>query len=112
MQRMTASVLLAVGAFVLWGPGWALLVAGALLWVRDDRAATWFADQRTRIVGLYQRAATTVRTVPRRVGAGSAMGVGLAVAPAGAAVAWGAGAALLVAGALLIGFSLLAGWGA
>ena len=112
MQRMLAVACLVAGVFVLLGAGPALLVAGALLWVRDDRASSWLVEHRKSAAEWIKTTISTARQLPRRAMAGSAMGVGLAAVPAGMTVIFGAGAALVSAGALLIGFSLLSGWGA
>lgn len=112
MQRMLAAVCLVAGVFVMFGAGPALLAAGALLWVRDDRAAVWLTEHRKAATERIKTTVSAARELPRRAMAGSAMGVGLAAVPAGMTVVYGAGAALVAAGALLIGFSLLSGWGA
>jgi hypothetical protein len=111
VQRLVAVALLVAGVLVLAGPGWALLVAGGLLWVRDDRVTERVSDRWVRARAWSRVSWGRVRDAPRRVLAGGMMGVGAVAAPTGALVAAGVGAALLVAAAVLFGLSLLLGWG-
>jgi hypothetical protein len=108
VQRVAGAVCVVAGVLVLAGPGWALLVAGGLLWVRDARVEAWAAGR----VAAVRRVWLAARRMPRRSLAASAMGAGLVLAPVGAVVSFGAGVALLVAAGLLLGFSLLTGQGA
>jgi hypothetical protein len=108
MQRLIAAALVTAGILVLVGPGWALVSAGALVLLLDDRSLQWLADRRDQAQALGRRLAA----VPRRSLSATSMGVGLVAVPAGATMAVGTGVGLLALGGLLIGFSLLFGEGA
>lgn len=108
MQRMAAAVCLVAGVFVLLGLGWALLVAGGLLWVADERVVVWLRERADWVRAALKAAAE----MPRRAIAGASMGVGLVLAPVGVAVVAGVGFGLAAAGVLLVSFGLLSGWGA
>lgn len=112
MQRLVAVALLVAGVFVLAGPGWALLVAGGLLWVRDDRVTGWVSARWVRARAWSRVSWSRVREVPRKTIAATGMGVGMLTAPSGTLLIAGLGTALVVAAVLLLGFSLLLGWGA
>lgn len=111
-HRMLASICLVAGVFVMFGPGPALLAAGVLLWVRDERAERWLVARRNQVVTQARSIGAKLTRVPRRSLAGLSMAAGLVATPAGVAVAFGLGAAVVTAGVTLIGFSLLTGWGA
>lgn len=112
MQRMVAVVCLVAGVLVLAGMGWALLAAGGLLWMRDDRAAVWLSGRwarlRVAVPTRWQRA----REAPRRVLAGSMMGAGAGIGPTGVLVLGGIGWGLVAVGVVMVGLALLLGWGA
>ena len=111
-HRMLASVCLVAGVFVMFGAGPALLAAGALLWVRDDRAEQWLIERRSGLVKRAEGTRRALASVPRQAMAGASMAAGLVATPAGVAVAFGIGAGVVAGGVLLLGFSLLTGWGA
>jgi uncharacterized membrane-anchored protein YitT (DUF2179 family) len=107
MQRVLAALCAIGGLWLLVGPGWALLAAGALLWTAPEprrvsafaqrtaasvgRRWRWFISDRHRVVVTDMAAAVLLAFVGASVIAG--VGVGLVVAAGGAA-----------------GTSLLAGW--
>jgi len=108
MQRILASVCLTAGVLVLLGVGWALLAAGVLVWVTDERSVVWIRERVDRVRSWL----SSIAVMPRRAIAGTSMGVGLVVAPVGAAAVAGVGVGILAAGALLISFGVFSGWGA
>ncbi len=111
MQRLVAVGCLIAGVLVLAGLGWALLAAGGLLWLADDRVAVWLTGRWSRLQADVRGRWASAREAPRHALARSMMGMGAVAAPAGALVAAGVGAALLVAAGVLLGLSLLLGWG-
>ncbi len=111
MQRLVAVGCLIAGVLVLAGLGWALLAAGGLLWLADDRVAVWLTGRWSRLQADVRGRWASAREAPRHALARSMMGMGAVAAPAGALVAAGVGAALIVAAVVLLGLSLLLGWG-
>lgn len=109
MHRIAGICGLTAGVYVLAGPGWALLVFGALAWLAGD--VKW-AEIRDVAHARAKAAATYVRSAPRRVLAATSMGAGVAGVPAGVLVWVGVGPAVLAAGALLLGLGVLLGWNA
>jgi len=112
-RSVLAACLASAGAYVLAGPGWALL-AGALLVFAlvPGSADSVLAAASRRAGGLARRAAAAAVSAPRRAVAAAGMGGGLALVPAGLGLWAGAGAGVAAAGGLLIGLSLLTGQGA
>jgi len=112
-RSVLAACLAYAGAYVLAGPGWALL-AGALLVFAlvPGSADSVLAAASRRAGGLARRAAAAAVSAPRRAVAAAGMGGGLALVPAGLGLWAGAGAGVAAAGGLLIGLSLLTGQGA
>jgi predicted lipid-binding transport protein (Tim44 family) len=123
LHRTGAAASVMAGTYFLAGPGWALLVLGAMLWLLrppaphaseadpdDDKpvppaqAAVAAARARTAEV----RAA--FRAQPRRGTAVVMMGAAVAGVPVGVGLLAGLGAAVLAGGLLLLALSLLVGW--
>jgi hypothetical protein len=108
-QRVTAGLCALVGLYVLVGPGWALLAAGALLWMAPEpRRVSAFAKRTAAGMG---RAWRWVASSRRRV-AIAVTPSAIVVAAIGAALIGGAGVGLVVAAGGMSGVSLLAGWNA
>jgi hypothetical protein len=125
MHRWAAVACLAAGTWMLTGPGWALLVLGALVWllapagsgqVRADDVAA-----RAKAAAASVRAALARnRQMPRRTIAVTTMVVGAIVLPLGvgllagsaATMAIGVGAVAVTAGVEMAALSILTGWNA
>ncbi|MEN2423017.1 hypothetical protein AABB02_33515 [Streptomyces rimosus] len=111
LYRSAAVVCLAGGVLILAGPGWALLVLGALLGSlapahESPSLRLWSTVPRLR------RTAARLAKAPRRTAAVASLTVGTVGVPTGVLLLYGSGAAVLCAGAALVGISLLTGWNA
>ncbi len=108
-RNVAATVALAAGTWVQFGPGWALLALGGLLYAGVPSEA----QARAAAAGAIQAAVRAWRSVagaPRRALAATGMAGGLVMVPAGTTLAAGVGAGLVAAGGLLLAASLLLGW--
>ncbi|KWT61840.1 hypothetical protein ADL21_11175 [Streptomyces albus subsp. albus] len=111
LYRSAAVACLAGGVLILAGPGWALLVLGALLGsLAPDREAQPLLLGST--VARLRRTAARLAEAPRRTAAVASLSVGAVGVPTGVLLLYGSGAAVLCAGAALVGISLLTGWNA
>ena len=111
-RRWVAAAALVAGVGVLAGFGWALLAAGALLWLTPatpDPARRAVLAWRSGIARAG-RAWRSWRGRPRAVLATASMPAAMTMLPIGVGLLAGVGAGLVAAGLVFGGVSLLLGW--
>jgi hypothetical protein len=91
-RKVAALVLIAAGVWVQWGPGFGLIVAGALLGGSGLEVPTGSGIAAVR--RGWWRARGVLVAMPRRTAAAVLVAVCAVTIPAGALLAWGAWAAL------------------
>lgn len=100
------------GICVLAGPGWGLLAGAGLVLVLWRGGGLDMAVYAGAVRARLSRLAARVKAAPRRAGAMSGMGAGIALVPAGFGLVAGLGAALIASAVVLAGAGLLLGWNA
>jgi hypothetical protein len=109
IQRIMAGLCAVAGAYILAGPGWALLGAAVLLSISPATLTPRVNAQGARVVAATLRSWRWLANGRRRAAA-VAMPVALGSMTGGALVLGGIGVGLLVAGVLSGALSLMLGW--
>lgn len=109
-RRALALALIAAGVALNWGPGWALLTAGAGLLVAGVDPAPIWHDTRRSATQAVARIRVVAAGHPRRTAASGLVTVAVVLLPVAALTAAGAAAGLGVLGAIAGGLGAFLGW--